>query len=107
MVESHHLPKLPELKNEQGLQQWTSMLQLTLRTQKLEKYIKGSVPDNQANAIEEKAVVMLTIEAVISTEIHNRVINGGYDTNNKDPFIYYEAIQRRDHHESGESASNL
>lgn len=87
------LPKLKELKGEKNLQEWKKLLLLHLSYHDLEKYILEAVVATPANK-KDRIKVLLFIQSSLSTDVQERLMNGGSKADEMDPKVLYEDILR-------------
>jgi hypothetical protein len=88
------LPKLLELKGEKNLAEWNSLLMLHLAYHGLDSYIKESVDANDAAKQRNRIKVMIFLQSSLSSEIRERLINGGINEDEPDPKAFYDGILR-------------
>jgi len=88
------LPKLKELKGEKNLSEWNSLLRLHLTYHGLLDYITIGIPGTTPETIKNGVKVMLFLQSSLSTEIRERLINGGVREDETDPKAFYDSIMR-------------
>lgn len=90
------LPKIPQLRGEENLQEWKQMLRQTLRVHALLEYIDPGVPE-PADLIEKaiwktkRAQVILLMLGSFNY-VQQKLLNHGWDPDEQNPKIVYDLV---------------